>query len=130
MNTYRKFLLIIQKREQLIWHLLILLLVFLVRYHTLFYHYWDWDEASMMSQAWAMTQGQVLYKDIYHIHPLFQFFIFIPFFFALPNSIVPFAVKSMNLLLVYLGAILMRKTIVGIYRDSWTANLSALLFIF
>src|SRR3990172_3321611 len=96
----------------------IALFVSLVRYHSLFFHYVDWDEAAMMSESWAMTQGQVLYRDIRQIHPPFQFFIFIPFFYLLPVHIVPFAVKLMNLLLVLLGTFLIRRMIFKIYLDS------------
>ena len=70
----------LRQRKATLWTLLIVVLVFLTRFHTLFHNYLDWDEAAMMSEAYAMMQGQVLYRDIHQIHPLFQFFIFIPFF--------------------------------------------------
>lgn len=60
----------------------------------------------MMSQAWAMTQGEVLYKDIFQIHPPLNFVYFVPFFWALEPSQVPHAVKAVNLLLVALTALL------------------------
>ncbi|HEU5180200.1 MAG TPA: hypothetical protein VFW45_05375 [Candidatus Polarisedimenticolia bacterium] len=77
----------------------LLLLVLLARVPDLFYHYQDWDEAAMMSQAWAMTRGQVLYRDTFQIHPILNFAIFYPFFALLPSDAAAHAIKLFNLLL-------------------------------
>jgi hypothetical protein len=78
----------------------LLLMVLLARVPDLFYHYQDWDEAAMMSQAWAMTRGEVLYRDTFQIHPILNFAIFYPFFALLPADAAAHAVKFFNLLLV------------------------------
>jgi hypothetical protein len=104
--------------------------VFLFRFPDCFHHFRNWDEAALMSEAWAMTQGQVLYRDLYTVHPLFHFFLFIPFFEALPNDWVPHAVKGMNLLLVFVGALLIRILAEKIYRDSWCGWGAAFAYAF
>ena len=77
----------------------LLLLVLLARVPDLFYHYQDWDEAAMMSQAWAMTRGEVLYRDTFQIHPILNFAIFYPFFALLPADAAAHTVKLFNLIL-------------------------------
>ena len=111
-------------------YFLILLILFLFRFPTIFYHYADWDEASLMSEAWAMTQGQILYKDMYHIHPIFQFFIFIPFFKLFPNYLAPHAIKIMNILLIFTGSIMIKNLVEKFINDKLTSWLSAILFTF
>ena len=77
----------------------LLLLVLLARVPDLFYHYQDWDEAAMMSQAWAMTRGEVLYRDTFQIHPILNFAVFYPFFALLPADAAAHVVKTFNLIL-------------------------------
>src|SRR5262245_34234101 len=77
----------------------LLLMVLLARVPDLFYHYQDWDEAAMMSQAWAMTRGQALYRDTIQIHPILNFAIFYPFFALLPADAAAHAIKLFNLIL-------------------------------
>jgi len=48
---------------------LLALLVLLGRGPSLFFHFADVDEAALMAESWAMTKGQVLYKNIAQIHP-------------------------------------------------------------
>src|SRR6185295_3365390 len=78
-----------------VWPLLILVLT---RLPDLFADFHDWDEAAMMAQAWAMSRGHVLYRDIWQIHPFFNFAVFYPFFKALPAFVAPHAIKVLNLL--------------------------------
>lgn len=84
----------------------------------------------MMAQAWAMTQGQVLYKDIAQIHPVLNLVLWVPFFHIFRPEWVPLATKAMNLLLVFLGALL-----IGGMAFEWLGSrmlgvLGGVLFIF
>ena len=88
---------------------LLAVLVLLGRVPSLFFYHSDWDEAALMAESWAMTRGQVLYKDIVQIHPPLNFAILVPFFHIFRPEWVPFAIKTMNLLLVFLGALLVAK---------------------
>src|SRR5215470_9855928 len=72
----------------------------LVRIPDTFYHFRDWDEASMMAQAWSMTRGQVLYRDVPQIHGALNIALLVPFFTILPPDAAPHAIKVFNLLLV------------------------------
>jgi hypothetical protein len=110
--------------------LLILGLVLLVRIPDLPYHYMDWDEAAMMSQAWALTQGQVLYRDIWQIHPVLNFAIFWPFFSLLDPDLAPHMIKLLNLILIALGALLVRRICARWLADDSCGLLAALLFVF
>lgn len=105
------------------------LLILGFRFYTLYYSFCDWDEASLMSEAWAMTQGQVLYKDIYHIHPFIQFFIFIPFFWILPVTKVALAVKIFNLVCILFGSFLVFKILDSVFKKPYDAYSGALLYI-
>jgi len=109
---------------------LILLLVLLVRLPDLPFHWVNWDEGAMMSQAYAMTRGDELYRDIFQIHPLLNIAIFIPFFATLKAEWVPHAVKLFNLLLVAAGGFLM----VGMCRrwigHQTVALVGAAMFVF
>lgn len=96
----------------------------------LFVHYWDWDEATVMAQAWAMTQGQVLHRDIYQIHPLLNFALIVPFFQVFPPEWVPLAVKTMNLCLVFLGALLVRRIALGWLGSGPLALLGGCVFVY
>lgn len=110
--------------------LLILGLVLLVRLPDLPYHYVNWDEGTMMSQAWAMTRGERLYKDIYQIHPLFNIAILYPFFSLLSPEIAPHAIKLMNLLLVGAGGILVYRIAASWFGRGVPSLLSAMVFVF
>lgn len=59
---------------------LLVALVLLGRVPSLFYHFANPDEVALMAESWAMTQGQVLYKDIAQIHPPLNLAIIVPFF--------------------------------------------------
>lgn len=97
-------------------------MVLLARVPDLFYHYQDWDEAAMMSQAWAMTRGQVLYRDTFQIHPVLNFAIFYPFFALLPADAAAHAVKGFNLVLA-------AAAVLGVYTlgRRWTGDARASL---
>ncbi|EKD28559.1 MAG: hypothetical protein ACD_79C00276G0003 [uncultured bacterium] len=82
----------------------------------------------MMSEAWAMLNGQILYKDIYHAHPIFQFFIFIPFFILFDNNVVPHVIKFFNIILIFLGAILINKLAFKLYKSRLLSFFGAVLF--
>lgn len=71
----------------------------------------------MMSEAWAMTRGELLYRDIHQIHAVLNFAVFAPFFAWLPPGAAPHAVKAFNALLVLGGAWLAR----GLVRR-WTGD--------
>ena len=59
-----------------------------------FFHYsLDWDEGAILSEAWAMSTGLALYRDVFQIHPPLQFLLFLPFFELLPVTAVPLAGK-------------------------------------
>src|SRR5262249_13151146 len=110
--------------------LVLLVMVLFVRSADVFYHFVDWDEASMMAQAWAMTRGEVLYRDLPQIHGVLSMAIFVPFFSILNAAAAPHAIKAMNLALVLLGAFMIR----GIARR-WLVNepsalLAAMIFVF
>jgi hypothetical protein len=105
-------------------------MVLFVRSADVFYHFVDWDEASMMAQGWAMTRGEVLYRDLPQIHGVLNMAIFVPFFSIFNAAAAPHAIKAMNLTLVLLGAFMIR----GIGRR-WLANepsalLAAMIFVF
>jgi hypothetical protein len=91
----------VRRAELWLWPLA---LVLAIRLPDLFRHYVDWDEAAMMSQAWAMTRGQVLYRDIFQFHPPLNFLAFAPFFKLLPAAAAPHAIKAMNAALAVLAA--------------------------
>ena len=96
----------------------------------LFYYHHDWDEAAMMAQAWAMTKGGVLYRDIFQIHPILNIAIFVPFFALLPVHVAPHVVKLCNLGLVMAGAFMVRTLGCAWLGDPWSALAAALLFAF
>ncbi len=118
------------KREQTIEAALLLGLVFLFRFPDVFRHFHDWDEAAMMAQAWAMTRGQVLYKDIFQIHPPLNFWIFVPFFRVLPARVAPHAIKLFNAFLIFGGALLVRRFAHACFKKRGTAFAAAALFVF
>jgi hypothetical protein len=92
-------------------------LAVLTRGPDLYFHYIDWDEAALMAESWAMTKGQVLYRDIVQIHPVLNLWIMVPFFRVFRPEWAPLAIKTMNLLLVLLGAVL-----VGRLAFQWLEN--------
>ena len=106
----------------------ILALVVLTRLPDIFTHYHDWDEASMMSEAWAMTRGQILYRDISQIHPVLNFAVFVPFFAWLKPAAAPHAIKAFNAALVFGGALLVRRIVARWTADRDSALAAALLF--
>jgi hypothetical protein len=83
-------------------------MVLFVRSADVFYDFVDWDEASLMAQAWAMTRGEVLYRDVPQIHGVLNIAIFVPFFSIFNAIAAPHAIKTMNLALVLLGAFMIR----------------------
>ncbi len=110
--------------------LVLLVMVLFVRSADVFYDFVDWDEASMMAQGWAMTRGEVLYRDLPQIHGVLNMAIFVPFFSIFNAIAAPHAIKAMNLALVLLGAFMIR----GIARR-WVVNepsalLAAMIFVF
>ncbi len=111
-------------RDHRIHLVLLILAVLLARVPDLFYHYQDWDEAAMMSQAWAMTRGQVLYRDTFQIHPVLNFAIFYPFFWLLPADAAAHTVKLFNLVLVALGACGVYALVRRWTGDPWAALLA------
>lgn len=104
-------------------------LVFFIRLPDLFTHYHDWDEAAMMSQAWAMTQGEVLYADIFQIHPVFQIALFVPFFLIFSPDSAPHAIKALNALLIFGGALIVYRIIRNWLEKPSTALIGAILFV-
>jgi hypothetical protein len=102
----------------------------LTRFHDLLFHYVDWDEAELMSISWAMTRGQVLYRDIPHFHPLFHFFLFAPFFRVFSPEAAPHWIKGFNLLCIVAGAGLVRRIGGERCRDFWSALAAALFFVY
>jgi len=106
------------------------LLVVLGRFPSLYFHFVDWDEAAIMAQSWAMSTGQVLYRDVAQIHPVLNFAIIVPFFRALPPQMVPFAVKAMNLVLVFLGAVLVARIALEWLESRWLALLGGSIFAY
>jgi hypothetical protein len=106
----------------------ILALVLLTRLPDLFSNYHDWDEASMMSEAWAMTRGQLLYRDIAQIHPVLNFAVFVPFFAWLKPAAAPHAIKAFNAALVFGGAWMVRRLVARWTADRDCALSAALLF--
>jgi hypothetical protein len=106
------------------------ILVFLTRGPGLFFHFFDWDEAGLMAESWAMTKGQHLYADIPQIHPVLNFAVMVPFFYFLPLEWVSFAIKTMNLVLVFLGALLSARIAFEWFRSHVLGMLAASLFIF
>jgi len=110
--------------------LALVVMVLLVRSADVFYHFVDWDEASMMSQAWAMTRGEILYRDLPQIHGVLNMAIFVPFFLLFGTDTAPHAIKMLNLALVLVEALLVR----GIARR-WLGNqpsalLAAIVFAY
>jgi len=106
----------------------ILGLVLLTRLPDLFSNYRDWDEASMMSEAWAMTRGELLYRDIAQIHPVLNFAVFVPFFAWLKPAVAPHAIKAFNAALVCGGAFMVRRLVARWTADRDCALAAALLF--
>lgn len=94
----------------------------------MFTHYHDWDEAAMMSEAWAMTRGQILYRDVSQIHPVLNFAVFVPFFAWLKPAAAPHAIKAFNAALVFGGALLVRRLAARWTADRDCALAAALLF--
>lgn len=113
-------------RTDLLW---LLALLVLTRLPDLFSHFHDWDEAAMMAEAWAMTKGQLLYRDIAQIHPVLNFAVFTPFFAWLSPAAAPHAIKAMNALLVLGGAWVARGLVRGWTRDRDCGLAAALLFV-
>lgn len=109
---------------------LLAVLVLLGRIPDLFVHYHDWDEAAMMAQSWAMTQGQVLYRDISQFHPILNLALWIPFFHIFRPEWVPLATKAMNLVLVFLGALLISRIAFEWLGNRTLGLVGGALFIF
>jgi hypothetical protein len=106
------------------------ILVLLANVPRLFVNYVDWDEAAVMAESWAMTQGQVLYRDIVQIHPLLNFLIVVPFFYVLSPERVPLAIRTMNMMLVLLGALFVARLVFRWLANRRLAFLGGLLFVF
>jgi hypothetical protein len=109
---------------------LILALTLLVRLPDLPYHYVNWDEGESMSQAWAMTQGLKLYKDIFQIHPILHFAILYPFFLFLSPDLAPHVIKFLNMVLVGAGGIVVYRSCPRWSGREIPSLLSALIFVF
>lgn len=102
----------------------------LVRLPDLPFHWVNWDEGAMMSQAYAMTRGEELYRDIFQIHPLLNIAIYIPFFAVLSPEWVPHAVKLFNLFLVGAGGILVYRMCRRWSGSETAALIGAVMFVF
>ncbi|MBN2144786.1 MAG: hypothetical protein JW774_09210, partial [Candidatus Aureabacteria bacterium] len=109
---------------------LIISLIILTRFPTIFYHFHDWDEAELMSISWAMTQGQILYRDIPHFHPILHFFIFLPFFYLTSTNLAPHLIKIFNMVLILIGAILIARITWSWFKNQWICLAASLFFIF
>lgn len=114
------------QKSDVLW---LLILVLWLRAPDLFWHFRDWDEAAMMAQGWALTRGQVLYKDIFQFHAPLNILLFAPFFRCLEAGVAPHAVKAFNLLLIFGGALAMRRAALAWLKDETLAFLAALLFV-
>ena len=101
--------------------------VLATRSQNLVFPAYNWDEPAMMAESWAALHGQALYRDIYQIHPPLQFLVFMPFFLLFPPEVAPIAVRCFNLLLVYLGAWVVRKFF--LHLDNTAATFAAVLFV-
>lgn len=121
---------VLSRNEMILLGVVVFLLLFLTRVPGIFFHYVSWDEAAMMSEAWAMTKGQILYQDIYQIHPVFQFLLFTPFFLLLPTELAPHAIKCLNILFILAGAVVVRKILYFWLKDGRSSWLGSILFIF
>jgi hypothetical protein len=107
---------------------ILLLIILIGRIPDIFSNFTDWDEAAMMSQAWAMTKGQILYRDIFQIHAPLNFLVFVPFFLAFKTAVAPHAIKFMNMLLIIFGALMVRKIAYRWMGDRLLACLAACVF--
>ncbi len=108
----------------------LLVLAFLGRLPDFFYHYRNWDEAALGAQAWAMTQGEVLYRDTFQIHPPLNIVYFVPFFWLFEPDQVPHVVKMVNAIVVALCAWMVFDIARGWLRDRWVALAAASVFVF
>lgn len=110
----------------------VILFLFLIlsKYHSIFYHFFDWDEAELMSIAWAMTQGEILYKNIPQFHPIFHFFIFYPFFVLFDPDTVPHLIRIFNIF--YIGSVTYTLMAIIYYwlRCYWTSFFAGITMIF
>jgi hypothetical protein len=109
--------------------LLLAALAFLIRLPDLFDHFHDWDEAAMMAQAWAVTKGEVLYRDIFQFHPILNVFIFVPFFLLFSPDTAPHAIKFANVLYILSGAVLLYRLVSEWLDNTPAASISAVGFI-
>ena len=109
---------------------LVILFLLISKYHSIFYHFFDWDEAQIMSMSWAMTHGIELYTEMPEIHPVFHFFIFYPFFLLFDPDTAPHAIRIFNIL--YIGGVTF--TLMAIVfqwvRCYWTSFFAGILMIF
>ena len=110
--------------------LILILFLIISKYHSVFYHYFDWDEAELMSISWAMTQGQVLFKDIPQFHPIFHFFIFYPFFAFFDPDIVPYLIRIFNILYIAGVVYVLMALVYRVFRCYWTSFLAGVMMIF
>lgn len=110
--------------------LFFLLLALVGRAPDYFFHYRDWDEAAMMSQSWAMSRGEVLYRDIFQIHPPLNMLYFSPFLWLFEPDIAPHAVKVSNSILVALAATLIFRLCRSWLRESAVALLAGTSFVY
>ncbi|MFH2203816.1 MAG: hypothetical protein ABIJ96_11915 [Elusimicrobiota bacterium] len=104
------------------------LFVVLLRLPDIFTHFKDWDEAAMMSQAWALTRGQILYRDIFQLHAVLNIALFVPFFLLFSPDAAPHAIKLFNAVLIFGGALAVRRAAVKWLASPALALLTAFLF--
>jgi hypothetical protein len=109
---------------------LFLVLALLGRLPDFFFHYRNWDEAVLGAQAWAMTQGEALYRDIFQIHPPLNVVYFVPFFWFLEPDQVPHAVKIVNALVAALCAWTLFVIVRRWLRDVPVAFAAATVFVY
>ena len=104
-------------------------LAVLIRLQDFFVHFHDWDEAAMMAQAWAVTQGQILYVDIFQIHPALNIFFFVPFFLIFNPDTAPHLIKITNCLLIIGGAVLVYMCARARTKNQHTGMIASTAFV-
>ena len=93
----------------------------------LFYRSRNLDEAAAMAEAWAMSLGSVLYRDIPQIHPPLNFLIFVPLFKTLPPSMVPHVAKAVNMVIAIFCVWVVAEIVARITGDLFLALLAGVL---
>jgi hypothetical protein len=77
-----------------------------------------------------MTRGQVLYLDVFQIHPPLNMLYFVPFFWTLEPGAAPHAIKAANIVLIALSAATVFRFCAAWLQDRLVAIAVAASFIF